>query len=394
MEIRKVYLDNSATTFVGSDVLREMLPTFNASFGNPNSPNSYGREAHALVELARERVAKSIGAKASEIYFTSGGTESNNWAIKGIAHKLKEKGNHIITSAIEHDSILNACKQLEGEGFKVTYLRPDENGIISIADLMHNIGKDTILISIMSANNELGTIQNIQALAHTAQEKGIVFHTDATQAYGAINFHVNDMCIDMMSISSHKIYGPKGVGALYIREGIELEPLLNGGEQENGMRGGTSNVPGIVGFGKACEIATRDMSINAHKIRSLKEHFIKKLTAEVPNFKINGHNYQRLQGVLSITFEGVDGEALTTLLDMKGIAVSTGSACNSGSHKPSYVLTAIGLDTIEAKSTIRISIGKSNTKEELDYVVLTIKDAVENLRAISPIRIKKKKLED
>ena len=394
MEIRKVYLDNSATTFVSNDVLREMIPTFNSTFGNANSSNSYGREARALVDLSRERIAKAIGAKANEIYFTSGGTESNNWAIRGIAHKLKEKGNHIITSAIEHSSILESCKALEKEGFKVTYLKADASGIINLAELMHYIRKDTILISIMAANNEIGTIQNIQAIAQTAHEKGIIFHTDAVQAFGAINFHVEDMGIDVMSISSHKIYGPKGVGALYIREGVEIEPLIYGGEQEDGLRGGTSNVPGIVGFGKASEIAVRDMNINMHKIRGLRDYFLKALTAKVTNFTINGHPHQKLQGLLSITFEGVEGESLATLLDMKGIAISTGSACNGGSHRISHVLNAIGLDANQAKSTVRISIGKHNTKEELDYVVDAIAEAVERLRAMSPIRLKKKKLED
>ena len=391
MDIRKVYLDNSATTFVSNDVLREMMPTFTTAFGNANSANSFGREALALVDLARERVAKAIGAKAEEIYFTSGGTEANNLAIKGIAYQLRDKGNHIITSCIEHDSVLNACKALEKEGFSVTYLKADINGIVSLADLMHHIRKDTILISIMSANNEIGTIQNLQAIAHTAHEKGIIFHTDAVQAFGAINFHVADMGIDMMSISSHKIYGPKGVGALYIRNGVQISPIINGGEQEGGVRGGTINVPGVVGFGKASEIAVRDLSINMHKIRVLRDHFLKNLSQKVTNYTLNGHPAQRLQGLLSITFEGVEGEALMTLLDMKGVAVSTGSACNSGSHLPSHVLTAIGLDTAQAKSTIRISIGKSNTKDELDYVVDCIADAVETLRSISPIRIKKNK---
>lgn len=390
MENRKVYFDSAATTFVCNDALKEMIPTFNAVYGNPSSAHGFGRDAVALVDNARDRIAKSIGAKSSEIYFTSGGTEANNWAIKGIAYANRDKGKHIITSSIEHPSILEACKQLEKEGFRVTYLRADHNGVVSLADLMHNIKRDTILISIMSANNEIGTIQNIQAIAQTAKENGILFHTDAVQAVGAIGYNVNEMNIDAMSISSHKIFGPKGAGCLYVKEGTPINSLIAGGKQERGLRGGTLNVPAIVGFGKAMEIATRDLSINNHKLKTIKEYFIKQLAEKIEGVAINGHPIQRLQHIISVSFECVNYESVITALDLQGIAVSNGSACEAGDLTPSHVLKAIGLDDVTARSTIRFSLSKYMTKADIDYTIEKLSKVIDNLRSISPVKRKKK----
>ncbi|MGN1227013.1 MAG: cysteine desulfurase family protein [Christensenellales bacterium] len=391
MENRKVYLDNASTTYVGNEALREMMPVFSNIYGNPSSLHSFGRDAVNLLDQARDRVAKAIGAKSSEIYFTSGGTEANNLAIKGLAYANRYKGNHIITSCIEHSSVLEACRQLEKEGFQVTYLKVDANGLINFADLLHYINSQTILISIMTANNEIGTIQHMQAIAETAKEKGIIFHTDAVQAVGAISFNVDAMGIDAMSISSHKIYGPKGVGCLFVRDGVKIQSIISGGKQERGVRGGTQNVPAIVGFGKAIEVAVRDMSINNKKIKSLKEYFIKRLTESVSDIYINGHPAQRLQSIVSVSFDCVNAEAVLTMLDMQGIAVSVGSACESGNLEPSHVLKAIGLDDVLAKGTIRFSFGKSNTKEDIDYLMEKLVPIIEKLRSISPLRKKKRK---
>ena len=275
---KRIYLDNAATTYVSSEVLNEMLPCFNTIYGNSSSLHSFGRDAMAIVDRAKDRIAKAINAeKSNEIYFTSGGTEANNWAIKGIAYANRDKGNHIITSAIEHDSIIESCNALRREGFRVTFLPVDENGLVNIADLMHFIDKETILISIMAVNNEIGTIQNVKAIAKTAHENGIIFHTDAVQGIGALKFDVQDMEIDLMSMSAHKIYGPKGIGALYIRNGIKIEDLIDGGNQERGKRGGTTNVPAIAGFGKAVEIANRDLVVNQQKLRAIRNYFLEQV---------------------------------------------------------------------------------------------------------------------
>ena len=390
MENKRVYFDNSATTYVCNEALREMLPVFNSNYGNANSIHSFGREAVKLVDEARDKIASAIGAESSEIYFTSGGTEANNWAIKGLAHANRHKGNHIITSSIEHHSVLDACKQLEKEGFKVTYLRVDSTGLVSLADLYHAITKDTILISVMTANNEVGTIQHINAIAQTAKENGILFHTDAVQALGTVSFHLKDMNIDAMSISSHKIYGPKGVGALYLKNGTRINALISGGSQEKGLRGGTHNVPAIVGFGKAVEVAMRDSSINNKKVKSLRDYFVSQLVAKIPDVYINGHLHQRLPGLCSVTFDCVEGEAVLMMLDMHGIAVSTGSACTSGIPEPSHVLKAMGVEDSVAKGTIRFSFGKSNTKEEIDYCIEHLVKIIEKLRNISPIKRRKR----
>lgn len=384
--IRKVYLDNASTTFVSSEVLAEMLPCFNSIYGNSNSVHSFGREASAIVDRARDRIANAINAsKSNEIYFTSGGTEADNWAIKGIAHAYSNKGKHIITSAIEHHAILDSCKQLEEEGFEVTYLPVDKNGLVNLVELLHAIRKDTTLISIIAVNNEVGTIQNIKAIAKIAHDYGIIFHTDAVQAIGNIKIDVQDMEIDALTISAHKIYGPKGVGCLYLKNGIRIEPMIVGGSQEREKRGGTVNVPAVAGFGKAVEVAVRDMSINQQKLRSIREYFIKNLNEKIEYISINGHPQQKINNILSVTFEMVDNESLLMLLDMEGVAVSIASACTSGSNEQSHVLKAMGLDGNAVQSSIRISFGKNISRSDIDYAVEAIEKSVAKLRSISAL---------
>lgn len=382
--VKKVYLDNASTTYVSSEVLADMLPCFNAIYGNSNSLHSYGRDASAITDRARDRIAKAINAnKSNEIYFTSGGTEADNWAIKGIAHAYSNKGKHIITSAIEHHAVLDACKQLEQEGYEVTYLPVDKTGLVNMAELLHSIRKDTTLISIMAVNNEVGTVQNIKAIAKIAHDYGVIFHTDAVQAIGAIKLDVQDMEIDAMTISGHKIYGPKGIGCLYLKNGIRIENLIVGGNQERGKRGGTVNVPAVAGFGKAVEIAVRDMSINQQKLRSERDYFIHNVQEKIEFTHINGHPQQKVNGILNMSFEMVDNESLLMLLDMEGVAVSIGSACTSNSAEPSHVLKAMGLDENEIKSSIRISFGKNISRSDIDYVVEVLAKSVSQLRSIS-----------
>ena len=384
--IRKVYLDNASTTFVSSEVLAEMLPCFNSIYGNSNSVHSFGREASAIVDRARDRIANAINAsKSNEIYFTSGGTEADNWAIKGIAHAYSNKGKHIITSAIEHHAILDSCKQLEEEGFEVTYLPVDKNGLVNLVELLHAIRKDTTLISIIAVNNEVGTIQNIKAIAKIAHDYGIIFHTDAVQAIGNIKIDVQDMEIDALTISAHKIYGPKGVGCLYLKNGIRIEPMIVGGSQEREKRGGTVNVPAVAGFGKAVEVAVRDMSINQQKLRSIREYFIKNLNEKIEYISNNGHPQQKINNILNVTFEMVDNESLLMLLDMEGVAVSIASACTSGSNEQSHVLKAMGLDGNAVQSSIRISFGKNISRSDIDYAVEAIEKSVAKLRSISAL---------
>ncbi len=383
--MNRIYLDNAATTPINSEVLAEMLPYFNSIYGNANSLHSFGRDAKAGVDLARQRIATAIGCNPNEIYFTSGATEANNWAIRGIAYANIKKGKHIITSSIEHPSVLETCKKLEQEGFRVTYLDVDKYGFVRIDHLLHNIDKETTLISIMTANNEIGTIQNIQAIANIAKEKGVIFHTDATQAIGSVRINVSEMGIDAMSMSGHKINGPKGIGALYLRNGVHIQKFMQGGEQESNLRGGTSNTPGIVGFGKAIEIATRDIIANAKKVSTLRNYFVRELQNKIEMVYLNGHPIQRLPNNASISFGQVEGESILFLLDMAGIAVSTGSACSSGSLQQSHVLKAIGLSPDLAQGTIRFSLSKSTTKEELDFVVNELEAIIKKLRKISPI---------
>lgn len=380
----EIYFDNASTTKMSAEVLQAMMPVMTECYGNSNSVHGVGRDANKYIDEARDTIAKTLNVSPSEIYFTSGGTEANNWAIIGIAMANQSKGKHIITSKFEHHSVLDACEYLEKNGFKVTYLDVDRNGFINFADLIGAITPETILISIMSANNEVGTIQNVKAIAQTAKERNIIFHTDGVQLYGSMNFDCVDLGVDAMSISSHKIYGPKGVGALYISNKIAIDNLHFGGSQERGRRGGTLNVAGITGFAKAAEVAYRDLNQNQYKLKTLSEYFVAQLTREVPDVIINGYSKQKLSKIISATFVGIDGSALLMMLDLKGVYVSTGSACMSNSVEVSHVLKAMGMTDDLAKGTIRFSFSKNNEYEEVDKAVAIIKECVEKLRAFSP----------
>lgn len=384
---RKIYLDNASATYVSQEVLNEMLPCFNVLYGNAGSIHSFGRTAMGIVDKARDRIKEGINAqKSTEIYFTSGGTEADNLAILGVARAYSDKGKHIITSQIEHHAVLNACKQLEKEGFEVTYLPVDCSGLVSLTDLLHSIRKDTTLISIMSLNNEVGTIQNIKSIAKIAHDYGVIFHTDAVQAIGQVKIDVQDMEIDLLSMSAHKIHGPKGAGALYVKSGIKFDTLTYGGNQEREKRAGTENVPGIAGLGKAVEIATKNYSITNRKLKIIRDYFIEKLAEKVEYFQVNGHPYQKSNAIINISFYGVEGEALLMLLDLAGICVSTGSACTSKSLLPSHVLRAMNVPDDIAQGSIRFSFGTNISKADVDYVVDEIAKAVAKLRAISPIQ--------
>lgn len=385
---RKIYLDNASTTYVSNEVLSEMLPCFNSIYGNAGSLHSFGRDAMAIVDRARDRVKEAINAsKSNEIYFTSGGTEADNWAVIGVAHAYANKGKHIITSQIEHHAVLHACEQLEKEGFEITYLPVDSTGLVNLPELLHAIRKDTTLISIMAVNNEVGTIQNVKAIAKIAHDYGIIFHTDAVQAIGSVKIDVQDMEIDLLSMSSHKIHGPKGVGALYVKNGVRIDPITFGGtNQERGKRAGTENVPGIAGFGKAIEIATKNYMINNKKLKMIREYFLEKLHEKVQFFQVNGHPHQKSNAILNISFYGVDGESVLMLLDLAGIAVSTSSACTSKSLLPSHVLKAMQIPDEIAKGSIRFSFGLNISKSDVDYVVDEIEKVINKLRAISPIQ--------
>lgn len=388
--MKRIYLDNAATTSLSGEVLQEMMPYFTNIYGNSNSLHSFGREAVSAVDTARDRVASAIGANSNEVIFTSGGTEANNWALRGVAYANIKKGKHIITSQIEHHSILDTCKQLEKEGFTVTYLPVDSTGLVSVSDLLHELKSTTTIVSIMAVNNEIGTIQNIKAISEIVKFYGAYFHIDAVQALGSMNINVDELGVDLLSISAHKIHGPKGVGALYIRNGVKINKFILGGEQEMNRRGGTVNVPAVVGFGKACELNSRDLAFKDKKLFELSTYFINKIKYEIPNITINGNEYQKVNSIVSVTFEGIEGENLLTILDMKGIAVSTGSACASGSLEKSHVLSAIGLDNNSVRGTIRFSFDINITKDDIDFVVRTLCDEVETLRKNSPIKLKKK----
>lgn len=388
--MKRVYFDNAATTMINGEVLQTMMPYLTNVFGNSSSLHSFGREAVAGVDNARDAIAKYIGAKNSEVFFTCGGTEANNWAIRGVAYANISKGKHIITSQIEHASIIDSCKQLEKEGFTVTYLPVDSSGLVSVSDLLHAIKPTTTIVSIMAVNNEIGTIQNIKAISEIVRFYGAYFHVDAVQALGCFPLNVDDLGIDLMSISSHKIHGPKGAGALYVRSNVKISKFMHGGEQEMNRRGGTLNVPAIVGFGKAIELNARDMAFKDKKMYELTDYFTKKIMYEIPNIKINGNSYQKVHNIVSVTFEGVEGENLMMLLDLKGIAVSTGSACASGSLEKSHVLKACGLSDADIRGTVRFSFDINNTKDEIDYVVRTLCEEVEKLRKASPIKQRKK----
>ncbi len=389
---RKIYLDNASTTYVSSEVMNEMMPCFSSIYGNAGSVHSFGRDAMAIVDKARDRIKDAIHArKANEIYFTSGGTEADNWAILGVAHAYAGKGKHIITSQIEHHAVLNACQQLEKEGFEVTYLPVDSTGLVDLAGLLHAIRKDTILISIMTVNNEVGTIQNVKAIAKIAHDYNILFHTDAVQAVGIMKLDVQDMEIDLMSMSAHKIYGPKGVGALYVKDGVMIEPLHFGGEnQERGKRAGTENVPAIAGFGKAVEIASKNYIITNKRLKMIRDYFLEKLSEKVEHYQVNGHPQQKSNAILNVSFLGVEGESVLMLLDLKGICVSTSSACTSKSLLPSHVLKAMNVPDEVAQSSIRISFGNNISKSDVDYVVSELQKTVAKLRTISPIKVGRK----
>ena len=378
----KIYLDNAATTPVDREVIEEMLPYFTQKYGNASSLHSFGREARDAIEGSRERVAELIGAKSEEIIFTAGGTESDNIAIKGIAFR-KGKG-HIITSQIEHPAVMATCQHLERKGFDVTYLPVDRYGMVNPEDVENAIRDDTILLTIMHANNEIGTIEPIEQIARIAKERGIPFHTDAVQSVGKIPVDVSKLDVDMLSISSHKIYGPKGVGALFIKEGLSLEPVMHGGGHEKGLRPSTENVPGIVGLGKACELAESRMEEDMKNMIRLRNKLIEGVL-EIEESYLNGHPEKRLPNNAHFRFEAVEGESLLLSLDDKGIAGSTGSACSSKKLKPSHVLLAIGLNEVQAHGSLRLTLGRENTEEEIDYVIETLPEIVEKLRAMSPL---------
>lgn len=383
--MKKIYLDNAATTPVSGDVLREMMPYFSEIYGNSNSLHSFGREAIKAVDMARDRIAKCINAGNKEIFFTSGGTEGDNWAIKGIAKANMHRGKHIIVSSIEHHAVLESCRELENEGFKVSYLPVDETGIVSVVDLLHELTPETTLVSIMAVNNEVGTIQNIKAIGGLLKDYKAYFHVDAVQGMSVLQFDVKDMKIDAMTMSSHKIHGPKGVGALYVRTGVPIKKFMNGGEQELNRRGGTVNVPGIIGFAKAMEIAVRDIDENNKKLEVLSDYFINKLNYAIPDIRINGNLRQKAPGIVNVSFRFIEGESILIRLDLEGVAVSTGSACASGSLEKSHVLKAMGLSHEEINGAIRFSFGVDNTKKEIDYVVEKLAVIVSDLRKMSPL---------
>lgn len=376
------YFDNAATTKIKPEVLKAMMPYLTEEYGNPSSLYSIGRSSKRAIENARQEVAKLINCDKSEIYFTGCGTESDNTALKGIANRYKEKGNHIITTKIEHHAILESCKTLEKQGFDITYLNVDERGIVDLQQLENAVTEKTILISIMFANNEIGTIQPIKEIAKIAKQKNIIFHTDAVQAVGNIPIDVKEMGIDMLSMSGHKIYAPKGVGALYVKKEIEFDRFMDGGHQEKNKRAGTENITEIVGLGKACEIARQDLEWHIRHLKNLRDYFIDQVQKNIDNLKINGSMEQRLPGNANISFLGVDSTALILELDKKGICCSSGSACNSGEASPSHVLTAIGLDSETAKSALRVTFGEFNTKTEVDYLVQNLIRCVKELREI------------
>lgn len=385
--MKDIYLDHSATTYTDPIVLQEMLPYFTEVFGNASSQHKAGRESMKAVDVARERIAKAIGCLPSEVYFTSGGSESDNWAIKGMAEMHKDKGNHIITTKIEHPAVIQTCKALEKQGFEVTYLDVDSEGIISTKQLEDAITERTILISVMFANNEIGSIQPIAEIGEIAKKYKIAFHTDAVQAVGNVPIDVKAMNIDMLSMSGHKFYGPKGVGVLYKRNGLRIGKFMDGGEQERNMRAGTINTPAIVGMGKAIELAVEGMRANNEHIAKLRDYFVSQVLEKIPHIYFNGPKdmSKRLANNASFSFEYVEGESILMRLDMQGIRVSSGSACSSGSLEPSYVMRSIGVPIEIAHGTIRFSFGKSNTMEQTKYVVDQLVSIIDNLRDMSPL---------
>ncbi|MEW6117372.1 MAG: cysteine desulfurase NifS [Nitrospirota bacterium] len=384
--MRKVYLDNAATTPTDPEVVRAMLPYFSEIYGNPSSAHSWGFEAREAVERARKSVAGFMGARSNEVVFTSGGTESDNAAIKGVAFANRNRGDHIITSSIEHHAVLEPCAFLEKNGFDITYLPVDRYGLVSPDDVKKVITKRTILISVMHANNEIGTIQPIAEIGKIAKENGIIFHTDAVQTFGHMRFDVNELGADLLSVSAHKLYGPKGVGALYIREGTKLSPFMHGGTQERGWRASTHNVPGIVGFGKAVEIASEGLYQEQKEVAVLRDRLMNGILERIPHSVLNGHPAMRMPGNVNVSFKNAEGELIMTYLDQEGIACSTGSACNAATKGPSHVLLAIGLPHHLITGSLRLTLGKHTTAENIDYVLGKLEEVVKRVRELSPFR--------
>lgn len=387
--MRNVYLDYSATTPVKEEVLKEMIPYFTEKFGNPSSLYDKGLESKAAVGHAREQLASLINANPNEVYFTAGGTEADNWAVFGVADKLKDKGNHIITTKIEHHAMLHSCQFLEKHGYEVTYLGIDKDGRISLEELEKAITDKTILISIMMVNNEIGTVQPIKEIGKIAKAHKIIFHTDAVQALGNVPIDVKDMGIDLMSMSSHKIYGPKGEGALFMRKGLRISNYIHGGAQENSKRAGTENLTGIVGFGKAAELAKTNFESHVKHCSELRNYLVDRILKEIPDTQLNGTMEGRHPGNANITFKFIEGESILLLLNQFGISVSTGSACSSTSLEPSHVLVALGVPVEMIHGTVRFTVGDFTTKEDIDYVVDNLKTIVKKLRALSPINAQK-----
>lgn len=382
---KKIYLDNAATTKTRPEVVEAMLPYFTDLYGNPSSVYEFSAQNKKAIDEARTIIANAIGAESNEIYFTGSGTEADNWALIATAEAYESKGKHIITSKIEHHAILHTCEYLEKRGFEVTYIDVDEFGVVKLDQLEKAIRPDTILISVMFANNEIGTIQPIKEIGEIAKRHNVLFHTDAVQAFGQLKINVNELGIDMMSTSSHKLNGPKGIGFLYIRKGVKIRSFIHGGAQERGRRAGTENVPSIVGFGKAVEIAMATMEERTKKEIELRDYLIKRILAEVPYTRLNGHRTKRLPNNANFSFQFIEGESLLIMLDMNNICASSGSACTSGSLDPSHVLLAIGLPHEIAHGSLRLTLNHENTYEEMDYTVEKIKEIVDKLRQMSPL---------
>lgn len=380
-----IYLDNAATTAVTEEVFEKMKPYFIENYSNPSSVYSFAQKSHKVVDEARNQIAQTIGTKAEEIYFTGGGSESDNWIIKGVAEAYKEKGNHIITTKIEHHAVLHTCEYLEKHGYEVTYLNVDENGLIDLEELEHAIRPETILISIMFANNEIGTIEPIKEIGELANKHHIFFHTDAVQAYSHVPIDVDALHIDALSASGHKFHGPKGIGFLYVRTGIRLGSFIHGGSQERKRRAGTTNVPGIVGMAEAARLATNNIEKNAERETKLRDYLIERVLTEIEYVRLNGDPVKRLPNNANFCFRFVEGESLLIMLDQNGICASSGSACTSGSLDPSHVLLAIGLPHEIAHGSLRLTLSEETTKEEIDFVVEKIKEAVTTLRSMSPL---------
>ena len=381
----RIYLDNAATTKTSQEVVEAMLPYFTENYGNASSIYEVGQRSKEAITTAREDIAKVLGAKTEEIYFTAGGSEADNWALKAAFEAYSKKGNHIITTKIEHHAILHTCEYLEKKGAEITYLDVDENGLVNLDELQKAIRPETILISIMFANNEIGTIEPVKEIGMIAKEHGVLFHTDAVQAFGQVPIDVDEMNIDMLSSSAHKINGPKGIGFLYIRKGVKIRSFVHGGAQERKRRAGTENVPGIVGYGVAAKRAAETMEVRTAKERELRDYFIDRVLKEIPYVKLNGDPVKRLPNNINLSFRFVEGESLLIMLDMKGIAASSGSACTSGSLDPSHVLLAIGLPHEIAHGSLRLTLGEDTTKEDLDYTLEQLKEIIGKLRDLSPL---------